>query len=214
MGNQLLFQRDPRYPLDDSAKYGIREHTVDSIAAVLQTLSPPTEEWMAGAPTGIGSALEVFAGYLMLDAWVANQDRHHQNWGAIRRGEILSLAPSYDHGASLARNLLDSERSDRLVTQDQSRGIEAFVGKARSGFYASPDQPRTLLALDAFLKFREHVPGRADAWLDALAQVDEGRVQDIVSGVPPSRMSPVAREFTIKLLMINQQRILNSTDRL
>lgn len=52
-------------------------------------------------PSGLSSALDVFAGYVLLDAWIANQDRHHENWGALRMGTALYLAPSFDHGAAL-----------------------------------------------------------------------------------------------------------------
>ena len=34
---------------------------------------------------GVLTAPEVFAGYLVLDAWVANQDRHDQNWAVLHR---------------------------------------------------------------------------------------------------------------------------------
>ena len=36
---------------------------------------------------GIVSALDVFVGYLLLDAWIGNTDRHHENWGFVLVGE-------------------------------------------------------------------------------------------------------------------------------
>ena len=48
------------------------------------------------------TASDVFVGFILLDAWFANQDRHHENWGALR-DDVLRLAPTFDHGASLAR---------------------------------------------------------------------------------------------------------------
>jgi hypothetical protein len=87
---------------------------------------------MNGIPTGVNSALDVFIGYVMLDAWIANQDRHHENWGAIWDGKSMRLAPTYDHAAGMARNLKDVERQDRLVTRDKNRTVRAYAEKVTS----------------------------------------------------------------------------------
>lgn len=54
-------------------------HNLQNIACVLDGCSGPPgsicEDW---------SASEVFAGYLVFDAWVANTDRHAINWGFSR----------------------------------------------------------------------------------------------------------------------------------
>jgi hypothetical protein len=155
LGNQLLVRRNPAYPAADEKKYGIREYTVDAVADVVAALRPPSPEWMGGSPAGVTTALGVFLGYMMLDAWVANQDRHHQNWGAILQAGMLRLSPTFDRGASLARNLTDEDRKSRLETRDKNRTVEHFAGKARSGFYATPKDDKTMLALDVFQKFAE-----------------------------------------------------------
>src|SRR5690625_7153759 len=94
----------------------------------------------------------------MLDAWVANQDRHHQNWGAIRHGEKLMLAPSFDHGAALARNLSDAERSERLQTRDKNRQIPHFVRRARSALYLRTSATRTMSTLKGWEEWARRVP--------------------------------------------------------
>ena len=61
---------------------------------------------MAEISDGIESALEVFVGYVMLDAWISNQDRHHENWGALGRQRGPSCAyirPRRGAGSELAR---------------------------------------------------------------------------------------------------------------
>jgi hypothetical protein len=154
--------------------------------------------------------VEVFAGYLLLDAWVANQDRHHQNWGAIRDGDQLLLAPTYDHGSLLARNLTDEERKDRLRTKDRTRTVAHFAARARSAFYGHPKDKKTLSALAVFGNFATHCPGGAAIWKESLRRVSPDTVKTILDRIPPQRMTPVTREFTMQLLMINQQRVLES----
>ena len=213
MGNQLLLRRDPAYPAETERKFGIREYTVDAVAEAVASLHPPAPEWMRAAPAGVTTALGIFIGYMMLDAWVANQDRHHQNWGAILLEGVLRLSPTYDHGASLARNLTDEERQDRLQTRDKNRTVEHFAGRARSGFYSTSQDGKTMFALDVFCRFAEVDPVAARIWLDKLRTVKTDEIESILAGIPPQRMSPVTREFTLELLMINQRRLLESLSR-
>lgn len=210
LGNQLLVIRDPAYPADEDRKYGIREYTVEVVADIARRLKPPAEEWMVGTPKGIASALDVFIGYVMLDAWVANQDRHHQNWGATWLAPDLRLAPTFDHGASLARNLTDHERQERLVTRDRNRTVEQFSRRARSGFYSETQRDKTVLALDVFRQFATLSLEGAQIWLGKLSDIGESAVDDILAEIPPQRMSATTREFTKNLLMINQRRLLDS----
>lgn len=208
MGNQLLYVRDPAYPVESEEKYGVSAHTVDAVAAVLPGLKLPAPAWMQGAPAGINTALGVFTGYVMLDAWVANQDRHHQNWGAIQDGGTLYLAPTYDHGSSLARNLTDDERKDRLQTRDKNRTVAHFAAKAHSGFFKTRQDKKTMFTLDVFRHFAQLEPGAAKIWLEKLNGIDSAAVDAILEEVPPQRMSPITRQFTLELLRINQGRLL------
>lgn len=209
LGNQLLLFRDKNYPAQEDRKYGIREYTVDAVARIVSLLEPPSAEWMVRTPSGITTALGVYIGYVMLDAWVANQDRHHQNWGATWLAPNLRLAPTFDHGASLARNLSDEDRHIRLQTRDQNQTVEHFASRARSGFYASDKNAKTLLALEVFRQFAERDRESARNWLGKLATISHTQVSAILAGIPPHRMSPVTRDFTLKLLMINHRRLLD-----
>jgi hypothetical protein len=137
LGNELLLKHDPKYPAQER-KYKVPQHTVDAVADVMTSLKLPPAPWADGVPEGITSAMDVFIGYVMLDAWIANQDRHHENWGALRIADVEHLAPTFDHAASMARNLTEEEREDRLTTRDRGRAIGTFVRRATSAFYAGP----------------------------------------------------------------------------
>jgi hypothetical protein len=44
----------------------------------------------------------VFAGYLALDAWIVNTDRHAYNWALVQAPSgVMRLAHSFDHGSAL-----------------------------------------------------------------------------------------------------------------
>ena len=208
MGNQLLFQRDESYPHDQ--RYRVKAHTVKAVLKAVTELAMPSQQWLSGIPAGIHTAVDVFVGYVMLDAWVANQDRHHQNWGAIADGNVLRLGPTFDHGASLARNLQDSERAARLQTRDRGQGIEHFAERARTAFYPESGGTRTLLTFEAFDLFKAAAPAAAEAWLLQLKAISGATIQNTIDQVPPHRMTPTTRAFTLRLLQLNQQRLLET----
>ena len=95
-------------------------------------------EALAGCRAAIGyehvSGAGMFAEYLTLDAWVANQDRHDQNWAVIRstKSGELRLAASYDHASSLGFNLMDDRRTALLDGQQLPRWAERGAGTASS----------------------------------------------------------------------------------
>lgn len=167
---------------------------------------------MRDVPEGVKSALDVLAGYVMLDAWIANVDRHHENWAALWDGEVRRLAPTFDHGAALARNLLDSERQERLVTRDRNRTVSAFAEKGRSAFYGSAEDARPLELREAFRAFAQRVPGAAERWLERLQEVNPDAIRGILERVPTNRMSEICRRFTLELLLANQRRLLERDD--
>lgn len=209
LGNQVLLAIDPAYPAEHANKFKVKEHTVDAVAQAQRLLTAPPAEWMGGIPPGIETALDVFVGYVMLDAWIANQDRHHENWGVIFDLQRLSLAPTFDHGAAFARNITDDERRERLTTRDAGRQIEAFAGKARSAFFAETGSKKAMPTIDAWLAFAARAPEAAKRWLARLGEIDETTIKQVLERVPETRMSPVTRDFTLRLLTVNRQRLLD-----
>jgi len=209
-GNTLLQVQDPDYPKNTLR---VAAHTVDAVYSVLQDKAAPDSHWTLGSPAGMTNGAEVFCGYLLLDAWVANQDRHHENWAAVWDGNApprdqYRLAPSYDHGSSLARNVSDEEKARRLQTTDSGYSIATFARRAKSKLFASAEDKQPLLALDAFLAFSRRVPEAATIWRDRLQRIDETTIAKAIAEVPPSRLSAVGRDFTLQLLLENRRRIL------
>ncbi len=207
LGNQLMVEADPNYPADNATKYKVKQHTVAAVAEVVAKLNPPPDDDVWQGSDGCRSALDVFVGYVMLDTLIANQDRHHQNWGAIRYQRSW-LSPTFDHGAGLARNEPETKRERRLSSPNRQGELEAFAGRAQSGFYESIDDTKTLRSLSCFLAWRAIRPVAADVWIGKLGKLQSKDFKQIIDRIPKSRMTPTAKEFTLELLLINQKRIL------
>lgn len=212
LGNQLLLALDREYPATQGQKFKVKQHTVEAVAEAVGIIQPPPVEWMAGVPGGIATALDVFTGYVLLDAWAANQDRHHENWGVLWDGKEVWLAPTFDHGAGMARNLTDEERKERLTTNDKNQQIPFFAAKARSAFFEDLTASRPMTTYAAWRAFAARSPGAAAVWQARLAAIDGPTVQMVLDRVPPARMSASCRQFTMALLAENRRRILANED--
>jgi hypothetical protein len=112
-GNQVLAGQVLGY--DPSKQFRQSDHTLSNIFKALERVFP--------SPEGARVAKESIARYLMLDAVIGNTDRHHENWGILRKrtpgGWTEIVAPSFDHASSLGRELLDegSGKSRRKFSQ-------------------------------------------------------------------------------------------------
>ena len=206
-GNEMLSTYIEGY--EKSKRYHQTQHTVDAVFDVLNDgqIQLPLGWSNRG---GMNCARDVFTGYLMLDAWVANTDRHHENWGLIvvPGGRGIYLAPTFDHASSLGRNVTDEERWERLTTRDAGRSMVHYVQRARSAFYHDQDVRRPLSTIEAFQQAAARSPEAAGFWLARLGHVTPDDLESVMLRVPGEEMSRTGKEFTRTILELNRQRLL------
>ncbi len=213
-GNDLLMAVVPGYPTSGGgtkAFYHVQQHTIGLVLEIMgvdQFLLPL--DWTA--PDGIKTCVDVFVGYLLLDAWMGHQDRHHENWGFVHTGIGLHLAPTYDHGSSLGRNETDETRRRRLATKDAQYTVDAFVERAASAFYDSEGDKKPLTTLDAFERAARRSPKSARIWLDRLSGVPADQTRAALERIPSERISQVAVEFAQAMLEANRIRLLRLSE--
>jgi hypothetical protein len=194
-GNELLAATWPGY--DPTAKRENTNYTVEAVKAALNDVGAPLEYGALSDFTGF----EVWAGYVMLDAWVGGRDRHHENWGAVFDGISRRLAPSFDHGNALG--FQESDRRRAGLANDEA-GLSKWARSGKSHHFAG--RPSLVaLASDALRECRE--PAR-NHWLDQLESLTPARMCATLDEVPASYLSDEWRSFCLKLLTINRERIL------
>ncbi len=208
LGNELLARIIDDY--DRAKRFQAHQHTVRTVMEVASFAE-------VGFPVGweppelITDAAGVFVGYLMLDALVSNQDRHHENWGVILLPEKgVFFAPTFDHASSLGRNEPDHVRTERLMTNDKGRSVEAYVERANSAFYATYSSTKPLTTLEAFREAAKIRPEATKYWLRQLIGIDKGEYRGILAEIPDSEISAPARDFAGRMLEINANRILQT----
>jgi hypothetical protein len=207
-GNELLFQRDPEYP--KQKRFKAKKHTIQTIFDIFEPLHVqlPKEP----TPPEITTAQQVFLGYLMLDAWIANTDRHHENWALIQHGEngesSKRLAPTHDHAASFGAIISEDERRKRMTTKDRGYAIESWASRGRSALFLSESDTNPLSLIEAFETASSFNPDAANVWLGKLENVTIEMVEEIFERLPEDRITDESKQFAIRVLEINRNRLL------
>lgn len=195
-GNSVLSARFADY---DQSRTGENPgYTVAAVKEALEGVGPPVEvKW----PSSF-TAYDVWAGYLLLDAWVAGRDRHHENWAVILSGEDRRLAPSFDHGNALAFQERDARQA--WILNDEER-FSRWLNRGTSRHFRG--KPHLVdLALQALSLAS---PVARSHWFEKLSTCSEDSVQALLYEVPDDIMSETSRIFAVRLLEETRRRLLN-----
>jgi hypothetical protein len=216
-GNEILQEKVKNYPSGDSSEnfQKASQHTLDRVFDSIsdERIKIPFH-W--DPPKGIEDAQDTFIGYLLLDTWIGNTDRHHQNWAVIALPPLnssssvnLYLAPTYDHSSSLGRNEPAERIIQRLTTKDKNYTVQAYVEKCRSAFYNNPGDAIALTTLEVFRRAAQSRRKAAKIWLDVLRKVSQDEVNSMFARIPEGWISEEAVQFAEEILRINQNRVLS-----
>lgn len=197
-GNQILERTVAEY--DPDVRFGQRDHSFKNIWGCFERVYRKR--------SAADKNRRVFAGYMVLDAVIGNTDRHHENWGLLRRqvGEQRRsrIAPSFDHASSLGREMLDERRN--LLLQEKRVGW--YAERGRGGVYWGRNKQTVLSPLDLVRKAAEVHPTYFTPALARLAGLRDSSVTEIVNRVPDDWMSPPARAFAIELICYNRSQLM------
>ncbi|MGF1962245.1 MAG: HipA-like protein [Aulosira sp. DedVER01a] len=204
LGNEILAPIVPDYPQDSK---DLTQHTIHNISHAIE--DPSVNLPIGWIPVeGINRAIEIFVGYLLLDAWIGNTDRHHENWAFISLKEKIYLAPTYDHASSMGRELADEKRHLKL----NNKSVIGYAEKCSSLIYASFGEKKRLKTFDAFREVQQRYPEAARVWLSNLARVSSNDTLELFERIPSNRISKTAITFAQTILDFNQKRLLKLLD--
>ncbi len=192
-GNQLLAEKVRGY--DSRGKFHQSSHTLENIWSSL--------DHTFITKTGANLAKHRVAEYVVLDALIGNTDRHHENWGILRRhtgGRWQGvMTPSFDHASSLGRELLDQRRKMLL---DEGR-VGHYAERGRGGIYWSESDTHAPCALELARRATTAHPRVFHPILDRLQTLNEQVIMSTICRVPEDWMSPLARRFASRLMSYN-----------
>ena len=197
-GNQMLARVVHDY--DPAGTFHQSNHTLANIWKVMDRIFVKSESSRR--------AKFRIAEYLVLDALIGNTDRHHENWGVLRRqfpgGQWRGVvAPSFDHASSLGRELLD-ERRDVLTTDNR---VGDYVERGRGALYWSENERRGPSPLELVRKAVHEYPSLFGSASVKLGKLNRRSIGEIVDRVPMEWMSSSARRFSMALMIYNLEQL-------
>jgi hypothetical protein len=208
-GNELLAGSIKGY--DKDKQRGQADHHFSNIVTTI-------EKWFPEKKYREVESLRI-VGYFVFDALVGNTDRHHENWGMLLKRVMppgggkqkieqvrfqVTVAPTFDHGSSLGRELLDDRA--RLLLADP-KGIQRYIRKATGGIFEN-DQARKGLSPMALVELiAATYPDLVKPWRNRIAALPEDFAVPLLAGVPESCMSPASREFVLAFLSESRKMI-------
>jgi hypothetical protein len=203
-GNQLLASLNPGY--NPEQRFRQKDHTVEIIfAAIDRIFANQTHREKNKAK---------IAGYLILDALICNVDRHHENWGILRKitpdGIRGRLAPSYDHASSLGRELQDSETKQNRERYLHELGVAKYIERGRGAVFINAGDKYGPPPMELIKQSMQHA-GFAPYFTEALQKirrVDAVDFERIIEKIPAGWMTATEREFTLCLLSETHRQLM------
>ena len=196
-GNQVLERVIQGY--DPDKQFRQSNHTLANIWQAMNEIFVQ--------PEAVKSALLRMAEYIVLDAVIGNTDRHHENWGILRKrvgdGWKGVIAPSFDHASSLGRELMDAHR-ERLLAENR---VGAYAERGRGAIYLSDDDRRGPSPLQLVRQSAADYPEYFLPALSKLANLNNDLMAQLVNRIPQCWMTPTARDFSCVLMRYNHEEL-------
>lgn len=136
----------------------------------------------------------------VFDAFIANQDRHCDNWGVIVEGSCYQLAPVYDNGASLGYQL-NEERIIKMF-EDQKM-FEAFTNRSRSLIGLPSKKKPKYKELLSFIYGL--YPKEIQEIIERIGSVDDRTIAIVLNEIPDICMNDIYKRWVSKLLLHRKQ---------
>ncbi len=152
--------------------------------------------------------LRQLAGYLVFDALIGNTDRHHENWGLLRRsrgGPEHRLAPSFDHASSLGREMRDVRR-ERLLAE--SRLEERYLRRGPGGIYLAERGEAPVPPLVLVETVAPQLPRHFSPWLREVSRVTDDAIHAILQSTPDGWMTQPQAAFAASLVKVSREVLL------
>ena len=192
-GNELLWNYVESY--DRTKTHGQNKHTVvniiQSISCCVDFDDHLREE-----------AFRTLCGFAVLDGLVLNTDRHHENWGIIRRISKTEktgyhIAPSFDHASSLGRELTLNKLE---LWNGEPWRAAWYAQKGRGGVFLHSRGKYGPNPLALVRILHRKWPGYFTPWLNRLKTIDIDSLLSMVDRIPLECMHPLSNSFARRIL--------------
>ncbi len=195
-GNELLAKVNREYPVDQF--YRVRDYKLEIVLSLVRLME---------RKYSIAGSLNHFIGYIVFDCLIANQDRHHENWGyLIDETRKVSLAPTYDHAAGFGCKVSAEDAKRRVETNDMKFTVESFCRRAKTPFYTKDEKKVT--TYDACRIAAKFDKDAFCDWVDKVAEIQVKDLESIFAQIPSEWIEKDVIIFSMRVIQVNQKRLL------
>jgi hypothetical protein len=177
-------------------------YDLPSISTVLNAVGPVSGFEFTKDMTGF----QVFVGYLLLDALVANRDRHEDNWAVVvpAVGDFEPrMSALFDNAGSLGYQLNDDGRH-RILNEDG--GLARWAARGTAWRFHSPTAATPVSLVELAIQALQMSGNGADLpWLSRIESLSSEALDSILDRMP--EMSEAARIFAREIVLMNLERI-------
>jgi hypothetical protein len=202
-GSLLLAEADPSYRPGSMNVKGRPGHSLVAIAEALRDADVPPGSGLPASFTGF----DVFAGFMVLDAWIANRDRHDENWSILipppTQNSLRRLCGSYDQAGSLGFNVPPPACADRLSRPD---GVMSWASRGTAHRFEYDPETGPVTLVDHAVGALALTPTEVRKyWIERVMDVPHDTVVDLLAKVP--NLSDHCRNFASEVVRINRRRL-------
>lgn len=198
-GNQILAGMDAEYDPDRGGRHPL--HSVQRIFKSMDIFQ--LREYAESCRVKL-------AEYLIFDALIGNVDRHHENWGILRKqlreGNYRGrLAPSFDHASSLGRELADEGGRQSRKRYLEELGVKKYSERASGAVFVDEGSKRgpSPIKLIEWCLAQNDLRGYFQEALKKIRNLNSSTMERVVACMPPNWMSDLEKCFVVVFFDFN-----------
>ena len=150
--------------------------------------------------TNVEQTIDLFWDMFIIDAFIANFDRHGSNWGFIKKNNQYRLSPVFDNGSSLFPSLNTDEKIEAVLNNQEE--IDRRIYEFPTSQVKYNGQKSSYYKIISSLEFEEcnHALERI------VSRIDFDRIDKLIDSV--KCISPIRKEFYKTILRQRYEKIL------
>lgn len=150
--------------------------------------------------TNVEQTIELFWDMFVIDALIANFDRHGSNWGFIKKNNIYRLSPIFDNGSCLFPSLNTDDKIENILKEPEE--IETRIYKFPTSQVKYNGQKSSYYEIISSLEFEQC----NDALIRITERVDMNKINKLIDSV--EIISDIRKEFYKTILQQRFEKIL------
>ena len=150
--------------------------------------------------TDVEQTVDLFWDMFIIDALIANFDRHGSNWGFIKKDNKYRLSPIFDNGSSLFPQLNTDEKIDAVLGNQEE--IDMRIYKFPTSQVKYQGKKSSYYEIISSLAFEEC----NHALVRIIERIDFGKINKLIDSI--ENISEKRREFYKTILKQRYEKIL------